>query len=123
MEIYVTETGKTAVAMVTDRAYFLPSVAAARSVVRHQNEPHDIFLFCHNFEPTRDEQSWLNVNIPQLTCVSIDLIDIFKLKKKDFEKKSKNCSKLLKRYYWNNLINKYLRQYKKLYNESSTSSL
>jgi lipopolysaccharide biosynthesis glycosyltransferase len=78
MEIYVTETGKTAVAMVTDRAYFLPSVAAARSVVRHQNEPHDIFLFCHNFEPTRDEQSWLNVNIPQLTCVSIDLIDIFK---------------------------------------------
>lgn len=51
-----------------------------------------------------------------------NLIDIFKLKKKDFEKKSKNCSKLLKRYYWNNLINKYLRQYKKLYNESSTSS-
>jgi len=45
MEIYVTETGKTAVAMVTDRAYFLPSVAAARSVVRHQNEPHDIFCF------------------------------------------------------------------------------
>ena len=51
-----------------------------------------------------------------------NLIDIFKLKKKDFEKKSKNCSKLLKRYYWNNLINKYLTQYKNLYNESSTSS-
>lgn len=51
-----------------------------------------------------------------------NLIDIFKLKKKDFEKKSKNCSKLLKRYHWNNLINKYLRLYKNLCNESSTSN-
>jgi len=51
-----------------------------------------------------------------------NLIDIFKLKKKDFEEKSKNCSKLLKRYYWNNLVNKYLRQYKNLCDESSTSN-
>jgi glycosyltransferase involved in cell wall biosynthesis len=51
-----------------------------------------------------------------------NLRNIFKLKKKDFEEKSKNCSQLLKRYYWDNLIDQYLRKYKNIYNESSTSN-
>jgi glycosyltransferase involved in cell wall biosynthesis len=51
-----------------------------------------------------------------------NLRNIFKLKKKDFEKKSKNCLKLCTRYYWDNLINKYLRKYKNIYNESSTNN-
>lgn len=63
---------------------------------------------------------WIVDNLQE--SLEKNLRDIFKLKKKDFEEKSKNCSKLLKRYYWDNLINKYLRKYKNLYNESSTNS-
>ena len=64
---------------------------------------------------------WIVDNLQE--SLEKNLRDIFKLKKKDFEQKSKNCSKLLKRYYWDNLINKYLRKYKNLYNESSTGNL
>lgn len=63
---------------------------------------------------------WIVDNLQE--SLEKNLRDIFKLEKKDFEEKSKNCSKLLKRYYWDNLINKYLRKYKNLYNESSTNS-